>query len=81
MVVIFKAKEQKRLAPATMTLLIDGEEVGKAEVGRTVPAVFTASETFDVGEDLMSPVSLDYYDRAPFKFNGKIEKIYVKYIQ
>ncbi|NPA37379.1 MAG: arylsulfatase, partial [Chlorobi bacterium] len=78
--VIFKAKDKKRMAPATMTLLVDGKEVGTAEVGRTVPAVFTASETFDVGLDLMSPVSLDYYDRAPFKFNGKIEKINVKYI-
>lgn len=79
--VLFKAKDKKRLAPATMTLLIDGKKVGTAEVGRTVPAVFTASETFDVGEDLMSPVSLDYYDRAPFKFNGKIEKINIKYIE
>jgi hypothetical protein len=39
-----------------------------------------ASETFDVGEDLGSPVSLDYAERAPFKFTGKIEKVTVKYI-
>ena len=25
------------------------------------------------------PVSLDYYDQAPFKFNGKIEQVQVKY--
>ena len=25
-----------------------------------------------------SPVSLDYFDRAPFKFDGKIEKVAVK---
>jgi hypothetical protein len=25
--------------------------------------------------DLGSPVSLDYFDRAPFKFDGKIEKV------
>jgi hypothetical protein len=37
-------------------------------------------ETFDVGEDLGSPVSLDYYDRAPFKFTGKIDTVKVKYI-
>jgi arylsulfatase len=30
--------------------------------------------------DLGSPVSLDYHERAPFKFNGKIEKINIKYI-
>ncbi len=36
-----------------------------------LPAAFTASETFDVGTDLGSPVSLDYYARRPFEFNGK----------
>jgi carbonic anhydrase len=34
-----------------------------------------ASETFDVGVDLGSPVSLDYFDRARFKFDGKIEDV------
>jgi arylsulfatase len=29
---------------------------------------------------LGSPVSLDYYDKAPFKFNGKIEQVHVKYL-
>ena len=47
-------------------------------VKRTVPAAFTASESFDVGVDLGSPVSLDYFDRRPFRFNGKIEKVEVK---
>jgi hypothetical protein len=41
----------------------------------TVPAGFTASETFDVGLDLGSPVSRDYFDRRSFKFSGKIEKV------
>ena len=37
-----------------------------------------ASETFDVGVDLGSPVSLDYFDRAPFRFDGEIEKMIVE---
>ncbi|MFZ4703386.1 MAG: hypothetical protein ACOYMG_25370, partial [Candidatus Methylumidiphilus sp.] len=37
--------------------------VARTTVKRTVPAVFTASETFDVGVDLGSPVSLAYFDR------------------
>jgi hypothetical protein len=36
---------------------------------------FTASEMLDVGVDLGSPVSLDYFDHAPFKFDGKIEEV------
>jgi hypothetical protein len=57
---------------------VDGKEVAKGTVKRTVPAAFTASETFDVGVDLGSPVSLDYFDRAPFKFDGTIKKVTVE---
>lgn len=74
----YDAKE--RLAPATITLKVNGKEVGQGRVERSVPAVFTASETFDIGMDLASPVAMDYLERAPFKFNGKIEKIDIKYI-
>ena len=75
-----KYDAQERMAPATITLKVNGKQVGQGRVERSVPAIFTASETFDIGMDLNAPVSLDYYDRAPFKFNGKIEKINIKYI-
>jgi arylsulfatase len=65
-------------APADVVLTVDGKKVARTTVKRTVPAAFTASETFDVGADLGSPVSLDYFDRAPFKFDGKIERIVVE---
>jgi len=29
---------------------------------------------------LGSPVSHDYYDKAPFKRNGTIEQVHVKYV-
>ena len=59
-------------------LVVGGKAVAKAGLKRTVPAAFTATETFDVGVDLGSPVSLNYYDRRPFKFDGKIESVRVK---
>ena len=62
------------------TFRVNGEQAGSGRFERSVPVIFTASETFDIGMDLGSPVSLDYHDRAPFKFNGKIEKINIKYI-
>ena len=71
---------KERMAPATITLRLNGEQVGQGRIDRSVPAAHTASETFDVGVDLGSPVSLDYYDRAPFRFNGKINKIDIKYL-
>jgi arylsulfatase len=63
------------MSPADVVLRVDGQEVARTTVKRTVPAAFSASETFDVGVDLGSPVSIDYFDRAPFKFDGKIEKV------
>jgi arylsulfatase A-like enzyme len=64
--------------PGTATMLVDGVEVGKAELKQTVPAVFTASESFDVGADLGSTVSLDYMDKRPFEFNGTIGRMTVE---
>jgi arylsulfatase len=60
------------------TLMVDGREVGRAELKRTVPAAFTATETFDVGVDLGSTVALDYFDRRPFRFEGKIARVDVE---
>jgi arylsulfatase len=65
-------------APAAVVLTVDGKEVARTTVKRTVPAAFTASESFDVGIDLGSPVSLDYFDRRPFKFDGRITAINVQ---
>jgi arylsulfatase len=65
-------------APGEVVLSVDGAEVARTTAKRTVPAAFTASETFDVGIDLGSPVSLDYFDRRPFAFNGKIESMVVE---
>ena len=66
------------MAPAKVVLKVDGEEVGAVVVARTVPAAFTASETFGVGVDLGSPVSPDYFDRAPFRFEGRIDSVNVE---
>ena len=66
------------LSPAEVVLKVDGQEVARTTVKRTVPAAFSASETFDVGVDLGSPVSLDYFDRRPFRFDGKIGKVAVR---
>ncbi|HSO81014.1 arylsulfatase [Thiocapsa sp.] len=64
-------------APAQIVLSVDGREVTRTTVARTVPAAFTASESFDVGLDLGSPVSLDYFDRRPFAFDGTIDAVRV----
>jgi arylsulfatase len=62
----------------TVTLSADGKPVATAELKRTVPAAFTATETFDVGVDLGSPVSLNYDHRWPFAFEGTIAMVTVE---
>jgi hypothetical protein len=68
----------KPLSPAELVLTVDGQEVARTTVKRTVPAAFSASETFNVGIDLGSQVSLDYFDRRPFRFDGKINTVAVQ---
>ncbi len=77
---IVKAQEKKPLAPSKITLLVNGKEVGTVMAETTVPAIFTASESFDVGMDNGSGVAMEYHDKVPFKFNSKINKITIKYI-
>jgi len=65
------------LSAADVVLMVDGKEVARTTVKRTVPAAFSASETFDVGVDLGSPVSVDYFERRPFAFDGRISSVKV----
>jgi arylsulfatase len=68
----------KPAAPAELTFWINGKEAAKGAVQRTIPGSFTASETFDVGMDIGSPVADDYFDKAPFAFEGTLKKLYFK---
>jgi hypothetical protein len=54
---------------------VDGSEVAKGRIGKTILGRFSADETFDTGEDTGSPVS-DLY-RAPFRFAGTIRKLQI----
>ena len=76
-VVVTTLKAPKPGAPADIVLSVDGKEVARTTAKMTVPAAFTASESFDVGTDLGSTVSRDYFERRPFKFEGKIGRVEV----
>jgi len=41
--------------------------------------LFSANDCLDIGTCLGSPVSMDYYDKAPFPFEGVIDHVNVKY--
>jgi hypothetical protein len=61
-------------------MTVDGKAVADGEVPISAPLLFTANDCLDIGIALGSPVSLDYSDKAPFKFNGTIEQVRVKYV-
>ncbi|WP_028644116.1 arylsulfatase [Nocardioides sp. URHA0020] len=65
--------------PLDITLLTDGEVVASGQVPVSAPLLFSANDCLDIGTCLGGPVSLDYYDRAPFPFNGTIEQVEVRY--
>lgn len=66
--------------PANVVLSVNDKEVTKGKIELTIPLTFTATESFDVGVDLGSPVSLDYFQKAPFKFTeGTINDVHITY--
>lgn len=71
----------ERAAPAEVKFWINGKEAATGTVQRTVPGTCTASETFDVGCDTCSPVADDYFDKAPFKFEGMLKQLHFKNLQ
>ena len=73
--------EPEWAGPAELKFWINGKEAATGKIGQTVPGTFTVSETFDVGMDLNSPVADDYFDKAPFKFEGTLKRLHFKYLE
>jgi arylsulfatase len=71
--------ERKPAGPLKVVLRVNGKGVASGVVPVSAPLAFTANDGLDFGIDLGSPVGLEYYDQAPFKFNGKIEQARVEY--
>ncbi|HBP87172.1 MAG TPA: arylsulfatase [Nitrospiraceae bacterium] len=70
---------KKAGGPLDVILKVNGKEVAKGQVPVSAPLLFTANDCLDIGTDLGSPVSPAYFDQAPFKFNGKVEQMHVRY--
>jgi arylsulfatase A-like enzyme len=72
--------ERKPAGPLKVVLKVNDKEVASGEVPVSAPLGFTANDALDFGIDLGSPVSTEYYDQAPFEFNGTIEGARLKYL-
>jgi len=58
------------------TLYYDGRKVGDGRIERTVPMIFSADETTDVGRESGTPVTPDY-DRKTSVFTGKVNWVQI----
>ena len=72
--------ERRPAGPLKVVLKVNGGEVASGVVPVSAPLIFTANDCLDFGIDLGSPVGIEYYDHAPFAFNGKIEGARVEYL-
>ncbi len=61
-----------------MTLFINGEQVGEGKIGRTVPGIYSLSETFDVAVDTGTPVSKDYTRTEGNDLRDHVKKVIVQ---
>lgn len=60
----------------TGELMVDGNRVATKTLEHTTPIMFPEDETFDVGLDTGTAVSLvEYHYDCPFKFTGTIDKL------
>jgi arylsulfatase len=55
----------------TATLYVDGAKVGEGRVDATVPMIYSADETCDIGQDTGSSVS-DDYTPSDSRFTGRV---------
>jgi arylsulfatase len=60
----------------TVTLYLDGNQVGEGRVDGTQPMIFSGDETTDVGSDTATPVSDDYNPRTS-AFTGRISWVQI----
>jgi arylsulfatase A-like enzyme len=67
--------------PMDVILKVNDSAVAQGQVPAAMSLHFTSNATFDIGSDQDSPVSLDYYDQAPFEFNGTIGTTTIQYLK
>jgi arylsulfatase len=60
----------------TVTLYVDGDKIGEGRVEATVPMMFSADETADIGSDTASPVTNDYTVETS-RFTGTVNWVQI----
>ncbi|HMK08525.1 MAG TPA: arylsulfatase, partial [Anaerolineales bacterium] len=72
---LFEIDEPKPGAGGKVTLWVNDEQIGEGRIDKTIPLSPTSYAGMDMGRDNGSVVDLDYEDRAPYAFTGKLKKV------
>lgn len=70
---VYKSDADKPFAGADVTLYVNGKQVGKGRVEKSIPNRVTLDETLDIGFDTGTPVMEGY--GMPFDFTGKLNSV------
>ncbi len=73
----FDFTDKKPGGGGTGRLYINDKLVGEGRIDQTVPNIFAADETMDIGADLAMPVTDDYPEGEGNKFQGTINWVRV----
>jgi arylsulfatase len=64
--------------PGTVTLFVDGKQVGAGKIAVTCPLAYSLSgDGLSCGRDTLTPVSADYHGRGEYAFTGTIRRVSV----
>ena len=74
-----RLKENRPISPLDIVVTVNDQEVMSGTVPRTAPLLFTANDCLDIGFDWGSPVSTEYFDKAPFAFEGTLGTTTIAY--
>ncbi len=66
--------------PLDISIRVDGDVYAKGTVPVSAPLLFSANDCLDIGTCLGGRISLDYWDAAPFPFDGTIHGVDVRYL-
>jgi arylsulfatase len=72
---LFEIDEPKPGASGKVTLWANDKQIGEGVMPHTVAMLFTTYAGMDMGRDNGGVVDLDYEDKAPYAFTGKLKKV------
>ena len=71
----FEADQPKPGTGGTVTLWANGKQIGEGRLPQTVSLLYTTYAGMDIGRDNGGVVDLEYEDKAPYAFTGKVRKV------